>query len=49
MGSDTKASESKGLGGILKKLTSKKECDCCKIKIEEIEDESKQENTDSPK
>ncbi len=49
MSSDTKENESKGLGNILKKLTSKKECDCCKIKIEEIEDESEQESTDSQK
>ncbi len=49
MGSDTKESESKGLGSVLKKLTSKKECDCCKIKIEENENESEQENTDSQK
>ncbi len=49
MDSDTKVSESKGLGGVLKKLTSKKECDCCKIKIEEIEDESEKENTGSQK
>ena len=49
MGSDTKESESKGLGGVLKKLTSKKECACCNIKIEEIEEETEQENTDSQK
>ena len=49
MGSDTKEGESKGLGSVLKKLTAKKECDCCKIKIEEIEDESEQESTDSQK
>ncbi len=49
MSNDTKESESKGLGSILKKLTSKKECDCCKIKIEEVEDESEQESTDSQK
>ena len=49
MSSDTKESESKGLGSILKKLTSKKECDCCKLKIEEIEDESEQETADSQK
>ena len=49
MSSDTKESKSKGLGSILKKLTSKKECDCCKVKIEEIEDESEQETADSQK
>ena len=49
MSNDTKESESKGLRSVLKKLTSKKECDCCKIKIEEIEDESEQETADSQK
>ena len=49
MENDTNVSESKGLGGIFKKLTSKKECACCNIQIEEIKDESEPENTDSQK
>ncbi len=49
MENDTNVSQSKGLGGIFKKLTSKKECACCNMKIEEIEDEAEQETTDSQK